>query len=167
MAKKKNRAAATPAIQILIDQKIAHHLDTFDGGTEHFGEQAAKALGGDPAVILKTLMVDLDPRRAGKHLGVCCIPVTAKLSLKKAARSFGVPKADMASPAAAQRSSGYVPGGISPLGQKNPVETRIDSSVAKAEKIWVSGGKRGLDIAVNPQDLAHVLGAQFSDLQAE
>lgn len=161
MAKRKSPAAPTAAVRVLVDAAVPHHLHTFTAGTSHFGEHAAAALDVDPGLILKTLVVDL-----GSALGVCCVPVTSSLSLKKAAAAFGVPRLGMADPARAQRSSGYVTGGISPIGQKNPLPTRIDSSVAAADTVYVSGGRRGLDIALSPRDLAEVTGAQFSAISS-
>lgn len=161
MAKRKSPAAPTAAVRVLVDAAVPHHLHTFPAGTSHFGEHAAAALDVDPGLILKTLVVDL-----GSGLGVCCVPVTSSLSLKKAAAAFGVPRLGMADPARAQRSSGYVTGGISPIGQKNPLPTLIDSSVAAADTVYVSGGRRGLDIALSPRDLAEVTGAQFSAISS-
>lgn len=162
MAKKKKASAPTAAVQVLIDASIPHQLQRFDAGHDHFGEHAAAALDVDPGLILKTLVVD-----TGSGLGVCCVPVTGKLSLKKAAAGFGVPKVTMADPAKAQRSSGYIPGGISPIGQRTALPTLIDASVANASTVYVSGGRRGLDIGVAPGDLAQVTGAGFVDLAAQ
>lgn len=165
MAKKKKVSASTPALRQLTELGIPHEVETFDGGTSHFGENAAAQLDVDPAFLLKTLVVDLDPQRAGRTLGVCCIPVQDTLSLKKAAKAFGMSHAEMADPAAAQRSSGYVPGGISPIAQKNALPTLIDITVEQAERVWVSAGKRGADVGLSPADLAAVTDGRFADLR--
>ena len=154
----------TPAVHTLIDAAVPHQLHTFDSGTSDFGAHAAAALAADdvdPGLILKTLIID-----TGRGLAVCCIPVTHTLSLKKAAAALGCKSATMADPRKAQRSTGYVPGGISPLGQKNPLPTVIDAGVEKQETVYVSGGRRGLDIALAPGDLARLTGAQFSAISS-
>ncbi len=162
MARKKS-AAPTPAVRTLVDADLPFELDTFEtAGSDHFGDQAAAALGVDPGLILKTLLVELD----SGGLGVCCVPVSARLSLKKAAAGFGARSAAMADPKKAQRSSGYVVGGISPIGQKTALPTLVDASVEAAGTVWVSGGRRGLDIALAPADLVRVTGARFHDLRA-
>ena len=93
-------------------------------------------------------------------------PVTYQLSLKKAAAAHGVAKAIMADPHDAAKSSGYIPGGISPIGQKHQLPTVIDESAQLWDSIFVSGGRRGLDIEITPQDLANVTEANFADLLA-
>lgn len=152
---------STPAVRLLLDAAVPHRLDTFEAGTGNFGAAAAAALGVDPAFILKTLIVD-----TGTALAVCCVPVSGKLSLKKAAAALGVKSVTIADPRKAQRATGYVPGGISPLGQKQQLATVIDASVEKQPEVYVSGGRRGLDIAMSPQDLARLTGAQFSAISS-
>lgn len=151
--------APTRAIQLLIDAGIPHRLKRFRAGTDHFGEQAAAALDVDPALILKTLVVD-----TGRGLAVCCVPVTAQLNLKSAAKALNARKATMADPGKAEKSSGYVTGGISPLGQKTALPTLIDAAVEAAELVYISGGRRGLDIELAPQDLAWLTSARFVPL---
>lgn len=168
MAKKKAGRAAAPtqAVRVLVEAKVPHELRSFDAGSDHFGQHAAEALAEEgvvPEQIFKTLVVD-----AGKKkLAVCCVPVSARLSLKKAAQAWGVPKVTMADPADAQRSSGYIPGGISPLGQKNPLPTFVDASARDFPMIFVSGGRRGLDIALAADDLLRLCQGEFADLQAQ
>ncbi|WP_302476343.1 YbaK/EbsC family protein, partial [Mycolicibacterium fortuitum] len=99
-----------------------------------------------------------------KGLAVAVLPVPSKLSLKAAAAALGVPKAEMADPAAAQRSSGYVVGGISPLGQRKPLPTVVDASALAFEKVLCSAGKRGWDIALAPADLIRATGAVTADI---
>ncbi|AJE32428.1 Cys-tRNA(Pro)/Cys-tRNA(Cys) deacylase ybaK [Corynebacterium humireducens NBRC 106098 = DSM 45392] len=154
-------SAPTAAVRVLLDAAVPHLLHTFEAGTDDFGEQAAAALDVDPHLILKTLVVD-----TGRELAVCCVPVTGRLSLKKAAAALGVKSLDLADPAKAQRATGYVTGGISPLGQKRRLRTVIDASVEKQPQVYVSGGRRGLDIALDPQDLARLTGAQFSAISS-
>lgn len=151
--------APTRAIQLLIDAGIPHRLKRFRAGTDHFGEQATAALSVDPALILKTLVVD-----TGRGLAVCCVPVTAQLNLKSAAKALNARKATMADPGKAEKSSGYVTGGISPLGQKTDLPTLIDAAVEAAELVYISGGRRGLDIELAPQDLAWLTSARFVPL---
>ncbi|MBV7282751.1 MULTISPECIES: Cys-tRNA(Pro) deacylase [unclassified Corynebacterium] len=174
MAKKKKKGAAgaaTPALAMLRAAGIEHQVHEFDAGHDHFGQQAAAALGESEGVaaaaIFKTLVVDLSAGRGPRRsLAVCCVPVTGSLSLKKAAHAFGVSKVSMADPHDAEKSSGYITGGISPLGQKKLLPTRIDASATAHPTIYVSGGKRGLDIQLRASDMAAVLGAEFSDLAA-
>ena len=118
--------------------------------------------------MLKTLVIDLTADKGAKRkLAVCVIPTTHHLSLKKAAAAHGVSKAAMADPHDASKSSGYIPGGISPLGQKNPLPTVIEETAMLFETVFISGGRRGLDIELNAEDLAELCSASFADLLAE
>lgn len=165
---KKTPHAATPALKVLEEAGIAHNVHTFEGGTDHFGEHAASALEVAPERIFKTLMVDLSagkgPRR---QLAVCVLPVTNRLSLKKAAAAHHSPKTAMADPSDAAKSSGYIPGGISPLGQKHRLPTVIDETAILFDTIFFSGGRRGLDIEMNAEDLAALIDADFADIVAD
>ena len=114
-----------------------------------------------PEQIFKTLIIAL-PR----ELAVAVIPVPAKLSLKAAAAALDVPKAAMAEPAAAERSTGYVVGGISPFGQRKRLRTVLDSSALRWDRMLCSAGRRGWDVAVAPQDLIRLTGAITADIQA-
>lgn len=163
MGKKKN-VGATPAIQALNAAQVpftaieySHHDDNHD-----FGAEAAKETGVDPAQMYKTLVVTLGP---GK-LAVGVVPVSGHLDLKAIAATLGVKKADMAEPRVAERSTGYVVGGVSPVGQRTPLPTVIDASARAWDVMYVSGGKRGLQIAVAPADLSQITGAVFADIAA-
>ncbi|WP_372511928.1 MULTISPECIES: YbaK/EbsC family protein [Mycolicibacterium] len=136
-----------------------------DPRVESFGEEAVAALadreGVQPGQILKTLVVAMP-----SGLGVAVLPVPSKLSLKAAAAALGAPKATMADPAAAQRSSGYVVGGISPLGQRKPLPTVVDSSALQWDRVLCSAGKRGWDVSLSPQDLVRLTNAVTADICA-
>jgi Cys-tRNA(Pro)/Cys-tRNA(Cys) deacylase len=113
--------------------------------------EAAEVLGIDPARVFKTLMVEVEGR-----LAVGVVPVSGSLDLKAVAGALGAKKASMADPKAAERRTGYVLGGISPLGQRQPSPTVLDESALGFETIFVSGGRRGLDIEVAPADLVRL-----------
>lgn len=160
--------AATPAIAVLMAAGVPHAVLQYhhDPRSESFGEEAvdqlAQAGGVVPDQIFKTLVIALP-----KGLGVAVLPVPSKLSLKAAAAALGAPKATMADPAAAQRSSGYVVGGISPLGQRKPLPTVVDSSALEWDTVLCSAGKRGLDISMAPADLIALTNAVTADIRAQ
>lgn len=154
----------TPAIESAKKARIAFatHAYTHDESAASYGLEAAEKLGVAPELIFKTLVVLLD----GKHLAVGIVPVTAQLGLKQIARAAKAKKAAMATPAEVERATGYVLGGVSPLGQKKRLPTFIDASAEALEQIYVSAGKRGLEIALAPADLAALTAATFVPIAA-
>lgn len=158
--------AATPAIAALVTAGAPHTVLTYrhDPRTDAFGDEAVDELARDgieAAQIFKTLVVALPT-----GLGVAVLPVPSKLSLKSAAAALGVAKATMADPVAAQRSTGYVVGGISPLGQRKALPTVIDSSALQWDRVLCSAGKRGLDVALDPRDLIRLTNAVTAEITA-
>jgi Cys-tRNA(Pro)/Cys-tRNA(Cys) deacylase len=151
----------TPAIKIAEKNKIDFKVHQYkhDKKNASYGLEAVDKLNVDPALVFKTLVVDVD-----KQLVVAVLPVTNQLNLKAVASALSSKKAQMADKNDVLRSSGYVLGGVSPLGQKKQLTTLIDSSAKQHETIYVSAGKRGLEIQLNPQDLANLLSANFIQL---
>ena len=137
-----------------------HEYD-HDPSAPSFGMEAAEKLGVPPERVFKTLVVRLD----GRELAVGVIPVNSMLSMKAAAKAAGAKEAEMAPQADVERSTGYVLGGVSPLGQKKRLRTFIDVSAEEFEPVFVSAGKRGLDMEIAPGDLAAVCGGSFAPLQ--
>jgi Cys-tRNA(Pro)/Cys-tRNA(Cys) deacylase len=155
MAKRRS-AGGTPATVALTAAGIEHtvHAYPHDPRSTSYGLEAAEALGLDPARVHKTLMAAVDGA-----LTVAIVPVAGQLDLKALARAVGGSKAVMADPAAAQRATGYVVGGISPIGQRRAHPTVLDEGALVWPTIYVSGGKRGLDLELAPADLVRITDA--------
>ena len=147
----------TPAVTVAKRAGIAFEVHEYDAGDsdEPYGLGAARALGIAPERVFKTLVVDL----AGKSLATAIIPVAERLDLKAVASALGAKRATMADPTAAERATGYVLGGISPLGQRRRLRFAIDESALEFERIHVSGRRRGLEIELAPGDLIRFVGA--------
>lgn len=152
----------TPAVNSAIKAKITFQLHeyTHDPAAESYGLEAAEKLGLPPERVFKTLVVALD----GKSLAVAILPVECQLSMKLIARAAGAKKAAMADKNEVVRSSGYVLGGVSPLGQKKLLPTFLHNSAETAPTIFVSAGRRGLEIELAPQDLLRLTRGQFAPL---
>ena len=147
----------TPAVTAARRAGIEFEVVEYDAGdaAEPWGIGAARALGVAPERVFKTLVVDL----SGESLAIAIIPVADRLDLKAVASALGAKRATMAEPAAAERATGYVRGGISPLGQRRRLPCAIDESALGFERIHVSGGRRGLEIGLAPGDLLSLVGA--------
>lgn len=163
MARKKDQhAGATPALAALDAGGIAYEVLTYEHDNRSelgFGLEGAAKLGVDPEQVLKTLMVG-----EGRDAGVCVIPASRRLDLKAAAHALGLKKVALLAPADAERITGYVVGGISPLGQKRRLPTVVDASARERPRILVSGGRRGMSVALSGEDLARACGARFAAL---
>jgi Cys-tRNA(Pro)/Cys-tRNA(Cys) deacylase len=141
---------------------VVHEFD-HDAGERHFGLEAAAALaerlGVEPERVFKTLLVELTDSGGPVRHAVGVVPVTAQLSLREIAAALGAKRAEMCAPTLAQRLTGGVVGGISPFGQKRRLETVIDETCDLWDTIFVSGGRRGLDLELAPQSLVTTLAA--------
>ena len=154
----------TPATKLLKANKIDFSIHEYehDANAKSFGLEAAEKLNLRVEEVFKTLLVTDE-----KNYFVAILPVHHQLNLKKVAQAVGAKKLKMSDPKDAERLTGYLVGGISPVGQKKRLKTVIDQSAVQLEKLYVSGGKRGLDIGLKPRDLAKVLSATFADVLDE
>ncbi|GAA1511060.1 Cys-tRNA(Pro) deacylase [Kribbella lupini] len=161
MAKSKQSSAGTPATVALTKAGITFSTHSYehDPAAKSYGLEAAEALGLKTAQVFKTLLVDVD----GK-LAVGVVPVDKQLDLKAVAAALDGKKATMADPAAAERTTGYVVGGISPIGQKRRLPTVVDTTATEHDTVYVSGGRRGLDIGLSPADLIAVTAARTAPI---
>jgi len=152
----------TPAIQALKKAGVPFEIHEYrhDPCAESYGLEAATALGVPPEQVFKTLIAKLDTR----ELVVAVVPVNKNLDLKALASVAGAKKADMADVTEAERTTGYVKGGISPLGQRKKLRTIIDASALRLERIFVSGGRRGLDLSLQPDDLMRMCSATIGTI---
>ena len=155
----------TPGINAARKASVPHTIHEYDHdpASESYGTEAAEKTGVDPARVFKTLVVAID----GKELVVAIVPVTTMLNMKLIARAAQVKKAAMADKQSVERTTGYVLGGVSPLGQKKKLKTFIDDSALGFETIFVSAGRRGLEIELAPRDLAALVNGGFFPLHQE
>lgn len=154
--KTRKNSAGTPATTALTaaGTEFTVHSYEHDPAAPSYGEEAAQALGVAPERVFKTLVASVDDR-----LTVAIVPVSATLDLKALASAVGGKRATMADPALAERTTGYVRGGISPLGQRKRLPTALDASASDYETICVSAGRRGLEVELSPKDLASLTDA--------
>jgi len=152
----------TPAIKTAKKNKISHQIHEYshDATSESYGLEAAEKMGVPVQRVFKTLVVVL----GNKELAVGVLPVSFQLSMKLIAKALGAKKATMADKTDVQRSTGYVLGGVSPLGQKKQLKTVIDASAQNHATIYVSAGRRGLEIELNPADLTNLTRAILADI---
>jgi Cys-tRNA(Pro)/Cys-tRNA(Cys) deacylase len=152
----------TPAIRAAETARILFTLHRYDhdARAESFGLEAAEKLGVAPERVFKTLIAEVD----GKRLVMAVLPVATRLDLKKLAAAAGGKKADLADPAAAERATGYVLGGVSPLGGKRTLASFVDDSALQYPTIYVSAGRRGLQLELAPADLIRLTAAATADL---
>ena len=150
----------TPAINMLTRGKIAHTVHSYvhDAQAASYGEEAVDKLGLDPAQVFKTLLASTETQ----ELLVAIVPVAGQLDLKALAGAAGCRRCDMAPIAAAQRATGYRVGGISPLGQKKRLRSFLDASARLLPSMYVSAGRRGLEVALSPADLLGLTGGQYA-----
>lgn len=154
-------ASGTPATALLAKAKIVYtlHPYTHDPRAQAFGDEAAEALGVAAERIFKTLIASVRER-----LVCAVVPVAGRLNLKELAAAAGGKSAVLAEPAAAARATGYVVGGISPLGQRTRLPVVIDESVSGFDTVYVSAGKRGLQVELAPTDLVRLSGARLAPI---
>jgi Cys-tRNA(Pro)/Cys-tRNA(Cys) deacylase len=145
----------TPATALLVRHRVEHRLHSYcHRGGQPYGPEAAELLGLDPARVFKTLVAEVDG-----SLTVGVVPVTCTLDLKALAAAVGGKRARMAEVSAAERATGYVAGGISPLGQRKRLPVVLDASAAGFETVFCSAGRRGLEVELAPADLARLTAA--------
>lgn len=158
------RPSGTPALLVLQREgvDVSIHAYEHDPAANSFGMEAAEALGLDPAVVYKTLLAEVDGAPT-----VAIVPVTGQLDLKALASARGGKRAQMMAVAAAERLTGYVAGGISPIGQRKALPTVIDQSAQDLPTMYVSGGRRGLDIGIAPTDLVQLTGATYATIATD
>jgi Cys-tRNA(Pro)/Cys-tRNA(Cys) deacylase len=150
----------TPATALLARHRVEHRLHSYTHGAgTAYGPEAAEALGLDPARVFKTLVAEVDGT-----LTVGVVPVSSTLDLKALAAAVGGKRARMADVAAAERATGYVAGGISPLGGRKRLPTVLDSSAEQQPTVFCSAGRRGLEVELAPADLARLTGARFAPI---
>jgi Cys-tRNA(Pro)/Cys-tRNA(Cys) deacylase len=156
-------ASGTPATALLTRAKVAFVLHPYvhDPRAEAYGEEAANALGIAPERIFKTLIATVDGA-----LVCAVVPVAGRLDLKALAAAVGGKRGEMADPAAATRATGYVVGGISPLGHRSRLPVVVDDSATGFETVFVSAGKRGLQVELGPDDLVRIAGASVAAIAA-
>lgn len=156
MGRRREPSAGTPATTALSRAGVAFDVHPYDHdpAAASYGLEAAAALSVPPAQVFKTLLVTGE-----RGLAVGVVPVDRQLDLKAVAAALGLKKVTMAQPADAERSSGYVVGGISPVGQKRALPTVLDESALAFDRVYVSGGRRGLDISLAPADLVTITSA--------
>ncbi|WP_210634389.1 Cys-tRNA(Pro) deacylase [Streptomyces sp. GESEQ-13] len=163
MAKKskKQQSNGTPATVALTAAGVPFTVHSYDHDPSHpsYGEEAAEAMGVSPDRVFKTLVADVDGA-----LTVAVVPVAGQLDLKALASAAGGKRASMADPALAERTTGYVRGGISPLGQRKKLPTVLDESATRHETICVSAGRRGLEVELAPADLANLTSAVLAPI---
>lgn len=161
MAKRADASAGTPATVALARAGIvfSSHAYEHDPRAAAFGLEAAEKLGLDPARVFKTLLANVDG-----ELAVAIVPVAMQLDLKALAQALGGKRAEMADPKVAERKTGYVVGGISPIGQKTALPTVLDESAILCETVFVSGGRRGLDLELAPDDLLAVTAGRYAPI---
>ena len=155
----------TPAVKQLDKLSLAYKLHHYqhEASCKSFGLEAAEKLQVNAGMVFKTLVVDVD----NSYLAVAIIPVIKQLSLKKLAKTLQAKKIKMADANKVQNSTGYVLGGVSPLGQKKPLVTILDNSAEPLNTIFVSGGKRGLEIELSPESIILSLQATYADINSE
>lgn len=155
-------SARTRAIAAVTSVK--HTVLEYTASQDHFGEHSVAQLGVDPAATLKTLVVCSTTNT--RDMALCCVPVAGHLSLKAAAKALGWKKAQLAEPRKAEHATGYIVGGISPLGTLQKLPVLIDASVTDFPTVIVSAGQRGLSLSLSPLDLAALAHAKFADISA-
>jgi Cys-tRNA(Pro)/Cys-tRNA(Cys) deacylase len=165
----RQRSGGTPATSALTRAGVpfTEHAYRHDPAAASFGMEAADALGLDPRQVFKTLLVSVDAGTGSARgtLVVGIVPVSAQLDLKAVAAAVRGKKAVMATPADAERATGYVVGGISPIGQKKAHPTVLDESAMEFDTVYVSGGRRGLDLGLAPADLVRVTNATVASIR--